>query len=42
MRNTWDRASWLAAQQVIAQTLAEVATLPLPETSDGEIEVRVH
>jgi hypothetical protein len=41
MRNTWDRASWLAAQQVIAQMFAEVATLPLPDAPANEA-VRIH
>jgi hypothetical protein len=41
MRNTWDRASWLASQQVIAQMFAEVAALPLPDTPADEA-VRIH
>jgi hypothetical protein len=41
MRNTWGRASWLAAQ-VIAQMFAEVATLPLPDTSNAEEGVHIH
>jgi hypothetical protein len=41
MRNTWDRSCWLAAQQIIAQMFAEVATLPLPDSSADEA-VHIH
>jgi hypothetical protein len=41
-RNTWDRASWLATQQVIARIFAGVAKEPLAEMSDRDDEVRVH
>jgi hypothetical protein len=40
MRNTWDRACWLATQQVIARMFAGVAALP--ETSERDDDVRVH
>jgi hypothetical protein len=40
MRNTWDRASWLETQSMIAQILARVVALP---TADGaDEEVRLH
>jgi hypothetical protein len=40
MRNTWDRACWLATQQMLARVFADVAALP--ETIDRDDEVRVH
>jgi hypothetical protein len=41
MRNTWDRASWLATQQVIAQMFAEVGTLPDTSTPADQV-VHIH
>jgi hypothetical protein len=40
LRDKWDRACWLGAQQVIARIFAEVATLP--ESSELAENAQLH
>lgn len=41
LRNTWDRAGWLAAQEALMKLFAKVADLPAP-VEEEETDIRVH